>query len=211
MQPVDLSATQSMLNRILFLSGLLLEVVGHVLLAQGNEFVYRQQPIDFAHWFLLVGVVMMIPQVVTFPRKGFNYVGIPLTLIGIVCVIGMCVLDFVWWSLPDQESREALASHLMQQPSIWGPFISIGSSSKVFNAGLLLLSLNFFKRKKLGVVLILIATLILMRLIPISPRLVVGYVLTFLGFSLIFLEDLRPAPRSETCPEAQKRDASRHP
>jgi len=37
--------------------------------AQGNDFVYSQDPIDFAHWFLLVGVVCRIPQVVSFPKK----------------------------------------------------------------------------------------------------------------------------------------------
>lgn len=184
-----------LLNRILFLSGLLFLVFGQILLARGNDFVYALRPIDFAHWSLLVGVVLMIPQVVTFPRKGLNYVGIPLALTGIVCIIGMCVLDFIWWSQPTQEIRNEFAAHLSQVPSIWQPFIAVGSSSKVFNLGLLLLGLGYFRQNRVGVLLLVLATLILMRIIPFWYRLVTGYTLTFLGFGLIFLEDFKKMSR----------------
>ena len=81
-------------NKILFLIGLIFFLLGQLILAKGNDFVYNQEPIDFAHWFLLIGVTLLIPQTVTFPKKIYSLIGIPLTLIGIVCIIGMCVLDF---------------------------------------------------------------------------------------------------------------------
>lgn len=40
------------------------------------------QPIDFAHWSLLVGIVLLIPQTMHFPNRIFSYIGIPLVLIG---------------------------------------------------------------------------------------------------------------------------------
>lgn len=177
-----------MTNKILFLFGLLLIIVGQVLLAKGNDFVYSQKPIDFAHWFLLVGAVFLIPQVLNFPKGIISYIGKPLSLIGIACIIGMCVLDFIWWSLPDEEARIEFTNHISNVPSIWKPFISIGSSSKVFNFGLLILSLNYLKKEKIGVVIVFIATLILWHIIPLPYRLVSGYSLTLIGYSLIFLK-----------------------
>ncbi|MEP2937552.1 MAG: hypothetical protein ABJM06_09465 [Gilvibacter sp.] len=176
-----------MTNRILFLIGLIFFLIGQIILAQGNEFVYSQEPIDFAHWFLLVGAVLLIPQVISFPKKVFSYVGIPLTMVGITCIIGMCVLDFIWWSMPDEAARAEFTNHVSNVPSIWKPFITIGSSSKVFNLGLLILSFNFFKKEKLAIGILLIATLMLWHIIPVPFRLVVGYSLTLIAFGVIFL------------------------
>ncbi len=176
----------SKFHRILFLLGLLFFLLGQIILAQGEEFVNNQEPIDFAHWFLFVGVVMLIPQVVLFPNRIYSYVGIPLTLIGIACIIGMCVLDFIWWSFPNEAMRNEFTNHISNVPSIWKPFITIGSSSKVFNVGLLTLSLNFMENKKLGIVIIIMANLILWHIIPVPFRLIAGYTLTLVGFSIVF-------------------------
>jgi len=177
-----------MIFRIIFLLGISFFLIGQILLAQGNDFVYSQKPIDFAHWFLLIGAVLLIPQVVSAPKTLASYIGAPLTLIGIICIIGMCVLDFIWWSFPNEELRREFTTHIVQIPSIWKPFITIGPSSKVFNLGLLLLGVNYLKKEKLGVGIIFIATLVLWHIIPVPFRLVVGYLLTLLGFSIIFLK-----------------------
>ena len=175
-----------MTYRILFLIGIAFEILGQVLLAQGHEFVYGLRPIDFAHWSLLLGVVFLIPQVVSFPKKIVSYLGTPIAIIGIVCIIGMCVLDFIWWSQPNQEVRNEFAGHLSKFPSIWKPFISVGPG--FLNLGLFLLSLNYFKQNKLGVLMVFIATLIIY-VIPIPFKLVVGYSLTLVGFGLIFFKN----------------------
>ncbi len=176
-----------MTYRILFITGLAFFLIGQILLAQGQEFVYAQRPIDFAHWFLLVGAVLLLPQVISFPKKVVSYIGIPLAVIGIACNIGMCVLDFIWWSFPTEEARIEFTNHISQVPSIWKPFISIGSSSKVFNVGLLLLSFTYLPKGKWGIGLVLIGTLILWHLIPVPFRLVFGYSFTLVGFSLLLL------------------------
>lgn len=176
-------------HKILFIVGLVFILIGQLILVKGNEFVYNQEPIDFAHWFLLIGVTLLIPQTVTFPKKIYSLIGIPLTLIGIVCIIGMCVLDFIWWSFPNQEMRNEFTYHISHVPSIWKPFMAIGPSSKVFNLGLLLLSLNYTETGKIGIVLVLIANLILWHIIPLPFRLVLGYAITLIGFSIILLRE----------------------
>ena len=178
----------NMTYRIFFLIGLTFFLIGQIILVQGNDFVYSQKPIDFAHWFLLIGAVFLIPQVVSFPKKIFSYVGIPLSLVGIVCIIGMCVLDFIWWSFPSEEARIEFTNHISKVPSIWKPFISVGPSSKVFNLGLFILSFNYFKQEKLGVAIMFIATLILLHIIPIPFRLIVGYSLTLIAYSILLLK-----------------------
>ena len=172
--------------KLLFLLGLAFELIGQILLSKGNDFVYSLKPIDFAHWSLLIGVVLLIPQVVSFPNKLFSYIGTPLALGGIVCIIGMCVLDFIWWSQPTQDIRNEFAGHLSKFPSIWKPFIKSGP--KYLNIGLFFLSLNYFKQNKLGVIIIIFTTLIFVNLIPIPFKMIKGYSLTLIGFSVIFLK-----------------------
>lgn len=173
-------------------------LIGQLILAQGNDFVYNQKPIDYAHWFLWVGSVFLIPQIVSSPKSIYSLVGIPVTLLGVACVIGMCVLDFIWWSFPNEEARMEFTNHISQVPSIWKPFVEIGSSAKVFNTGLLILSLHYFKKEKVGVISIVLATLILWHLIPVPHRLIWGYLLTLIGYTLILL-------RSGTDDELQQR------
>lgn len=178
----------TMRHKLFFILGLIFLLSGQILLAQGNEFVYNLKPIDFAHWCLLVGVVFLIPQVVHFKKSVFSTIGVPLTIVGITCMIGMCVLDFIFWSCPTDELRDQFANHLINQPTIWKPFITIGPSSKVFNLGLLILSLNYFKTSKLGVSILLLACLILWHIIPLPFRLVVGYSLTLIAFILLLFD-----------------------
>ena len=177
------------INKLLFLIGLIFFLIGQLILAKGNNFVYSQEPIDFAHWFLLIGVTLLIPQTTTFPRKIYSFIGIPLTLIGIVCIVGMCVLDFIWWSFPNEEMRNEFTNHISKVPSIWKPFMTIGPSSKIFNLGLLILSLNYLKNGKLGIILVLVANLILWHIIPLPYRLVFGYAITLIGFSIILIKE----------------------
>ena len=175
-----------MTNRILFLSGILFFLIGQTLLAKGQAYVNGQEPIDFAHWFLLVGAVLLIPQVITHPKKNFGYIGVPLTIIGIVGIIGMCVLDFIFWSYPDQEGRNAFYEHISKVPSVWDAFMVYGSSSKIFNVGLLLIALDYIKTRKVGIAVLVFASLILWNLIPVPNRLVSGYGLTLVAFALIY-------------------------
>ena len=171
--------------KLLFVVGLLLEVVAQLLLSKGNEFVYALRPIDFAHWSLLIGVLLLIPQIGNFRASIFTYLGVPIIIVGIMSNIGMCVLDFIWWSQPTQEIRNEFAGHLVQFPMIWKPFIS--TLPKFLNIGLFLLSLNFIKEAKIGVSIIVVATIIKLFGGAFLPfHLIYVYLLTFIGYCLIF-------------------------
>ncbi|CAL2077517.1 hypothetical protein [Tenacibaculum sp. 190524A02b] len=172
--------------KFLFVIGLLFEVFGQVLLSNGNGFVYAQQPIDFTHWFLLIGVAFMIPAIGLFPKNIYTYIGVPIIIIGIVCIIGMCVLDFIWWSQPTQEIRNEFASHIAKFPAIWNPFITTGPN--FLNIGLLLLSFNYLRKNRIGVAFIIIATLIVYfgRFIP--HRLIYAYLITAIGYTILFFK-----------------------
>jgi len=178
-----------MTNKILFQTGIGFILIGQIILSKGNEFVYNLQPIDFAHWCLLVGVVLLIPQVISFPKKPMGIIGIPITMIGITCMIGMCVIDFIFWSYPNDELRNEFAKHLVQVPSVWKTFMTIGPSSKVFNLGLLILSFNYLKTEKIGIGVLCIATLILWHVIPTPHRLLFGYSFTFIAFGIILFRN----------------------
>ena len=176
-----------MYYKTLFVLGLLFEAIGQILLSKGIEFVYALRPIDFAHWSLLLGVVLLIPQVGNFKKSIFTYIGVPVILIGITCIIGMCVLDFIWWSQATQEIRNEFAGHLYKVKVIWTPFIAVGPN--FINVGLVLLALNYIKQHKIGVLLIIIATLIVFfgRFIP--SRLIYVYLITAIGYGLIFFNN----------------------
>lgn len=170
--------------QILFFIGLLFESIGQILLSKGNDFVYALKPIDFAHWSLLIGVVLLIPQIGNFRKSIFTYIGVPIILVGITCIIGMCVLDFIWWSQPTQEIRNQFAGNISKFPSIWMPFITTGPN--FLNVGLLLLAFNYLKESKLAVSLIVLATFIVFfgRFIP--SRLIYVYLITAISYGLIF-------------------------
>ena len=171
--------------KILFVIGLLLEVVAQIMLSKGNEFVYALRPIDFAHWSLLLGAVLLIPQIGNFKTSVFTYIGVPVILVGIASIIGMCVLDLIWWSQPTQEIRNEFANHLIKFPSIWKTFIA--TYPKFLNIGLFILSLNFYTQNKAGVLIVMLATIIKLFGSAFIPyHLIYVYLLTFIGFCLIF-------------------------
>ena len=134
-----------------FLLGLFLYTVGQFLIfIFFNAGEWRnQEPIDFAHWFLLIGVLLLIPQMGNFPKSKLNLVGTPILVIGIGLMIGMCVLDFVFWSIKSSEFSSEVTTHLINTPAIWKPFMNF--NGWFFNLGLLISSLSYFKRVNYGI------------------------------------------------------------
>ncbi len=109
--------------------GLTFIIISQVLFYQGFEFLQAQKPIDFAHWLLLIGACMSIAFSFIFPKSIINTVSTALTVLGIVAHIGMCTVDLALWSYgTDEASRNDLVGHLMNTPSIWIPFFTIGPS-----------------------------------------------------------------------------------
>ena len=137
-----------------FLLGLLLYTVGQFLIFifyNDIEALHSQEPIDFSHWLMIIGVLLLIPQIGNFPKSRWNYISFPSLIFGIGLIIGMCVIDFVFWSLKEPVLKSQVTKHLINTPEIWTPFMSV--SGKIFTFGLLTSSFNYFKKSRLGVLL----------------------------------------------------------
>jgi len=144
-----------------FLLGLFLYTVGQFLIFiffNDIDALHSQEPIDFAHWFLLIGVLLLIPQIGNFPRTKINLIGTPILVLGVGLMIGMCVLDFVFWSIKSPEFKSEVATHLINTPAIWEPFMYF--NGWLFNVGLLISSFSYYKISRAGILVVILGTLI---------------------------------------------------
>ena len=117
-------------NEILFLLGLFTYTVGQYLIFiyfNDLEKLHNQEPIDFSHWLMIFGVLLLIPQIGNFPKSRWNYISSPTLILGIGLMIGMCVLDFVFWSLKEPELKRQVSEHLINTPEIWKPFMKFNN------------------------------------------------------------------------------------
>ena len=142
-----------------------------------------QEPIDFAHWFMLIGVLLLIPQIGNFPKTKFSLVDTPILILGINLIIGMCVLDFIFLSIKLPEQEYELVTHLINTPAIWLPFMTV--NGYIFNLGLLISSFSYYKISRTGTLVVLIGTLIIY--IGGGWVNVLGYMILTAGFFINFI------------------------
>ena len=57
-----------------------------------------QIPIDFAHWFNLIGAYFLLSFNDVFPQNKLNFVASIVTTLGVIAHIGLCTIDFIMWS-----------------------------------------------------------------------------------------------------------------
>jgi len=143
-------------KRWLFVTGLAAYLGGQVLINMGRDFVDSLRPIDFAHWLLIVGVLLMIPYAANLPRTRVNLVASPVLVIGIAGIVGMCVIDLIIWSYPPAGGRTDFLRHLMDAPTIWTPFMTIGPW--LFGIGLAMASVSFLRSAPWGVLAVILGS-----------------------------------------------------
>lgn len=177
-------------DEALFVAGLATYTFGQILLRPGNDFVSAMQPIDYAHWSLYLGVVLMLPFAAKLPKRNIHLLTIPMLLAGISCIIGMCVIDFIFWSLPDDEFEAELARRLIDTPVIWKPFITDGAGW-LFSAAISLPALSYWRVSRTGVVFVALGTAI--HAIGTHWFNVAGYAAVALGYAACFGFWRRPA------------------
>ncbi|MBF4486194.1 hypothetical protein [Flavobacterium sp. CSZ] len=103
-----------------------------------------QVPIDFAHWFNLIGAWLLLSFNDVFPKNKLNIVASIITALGVIAHIGLCTIDFIMWSFGNNEvAKEALSNQISNAPSILYPFIIVGPS--LLFIGLAIHALNFLK------------------------------------------------------------------
>jgi len=126
------------------LIGLLLFVVSYIMFSQGAKLAYFQKPIDFAHWFNLIGAVLLLSFNTVFPKNKLGIFAGFITALGVIAHIGLCTIDFIMWSFGDDDNAKMqLSEHLSHTPAILYPFIIVGPS--LLFIGLVIHALNFIK------------------------------------------------------------------
>lgn len=114
-----------------------------------------QIPIDFAHWFNLIGAYFLLSFNDVFPKNKLNFVASFVTTLGVIAHIGLCTIDFIMWSFGNNEAaKEALSSQISNTPSILYPFVIIGPS--LLFIGLAIHALNFFKTNTISAAMVII-------------------------------------------------------
>jgi len=132
--------------------GLIFFVFSHWLFAKGADFAYAQKPIDFAHWLNLIGAILLIYFNYIFPKNKLNSIASFLTTLGVIAHVGLCTIDFIFWSFGDDyASRNELMEHLGNTPSIAIPFVYVGPS--LLFLGLATHTLNFIRSNPIGSIL----------------------------------------------------------
>lgn len=183
--------------KMMCLLGLGFMIISQILFAQGFEFLENQQPIDFAHWFMLLGAVFLIGFNSVFPKGIINSIAVVLTTIGIVAHIGMCSIDFVLWSFGDNyNGRNELIGQLMNTPVIWYPFMIIGPA--LLYVGLSTHAWAFIKKAPIPAILTLGGSMAIGagQFLPISRMVVVVGCIVF-AIGLMWLIQVNEAKEDE--------------
>ncbi|MCK5441184.1 MAG: hypothetical protein KAJ23_04770 [Maribacter sp.] len=143
-----------MKTRNLCLIGLILFVTSYVFFSQGS--LGNQKYIDVAHWFNLIGAVLLYSFNNVFPKKNtIHSVASLLTIIGVVAHIGLCTIDFIMWSFGNSDmGRNALSEQISNTPLILYPFIIVGPS--MLFTGLAAHALNFIKTSPISSLLVIL-------------------------------------------------------
>lgn len=143
--------------KTLSIIGLICLTISQFLLAQGFDFLQAQQPIDFAHWLMMMGAILMLAFSFIFPKGVISSVATFLTILGVIAHIGMCTIDFLLWSYGDDyESRNAIIGQLMNTPSIQIPFMIIGPA--LLYAGVATYAWQFIKSHTLAAMITLVGS-----------------------------------------------------
>ncbi len=134
--------------------GLLFFVTSYVFFSQGS--LSAQKYIDWAHWFNLIGAILLFSFNHVFPKKnGIHSVASFLTGIGVVAHIALCTIDFIMWSFgTDDFGRNTLSEQISNTPLILYPFVIVGPS--MLFAGLAAHALNFIKTNPISSLMVLL-------------------------------------------------------
>jgi hypothetical protein len=127
-------------QKTLCIIGLIFFVSSYVFFSQGS--LSAQKHIDLAHWFNLIGAVLLLSFNNVFPRNKLNSAASVITALGVIAHIGLCTIDFIMWSFGnDDVGRNELSEQISNTPLILYPFVIVGPS--LLFVGLATHALNF--------------------------------------------------------------------
>ncbi|NRT15733.1 hypothetical protein HNP99_002090 [Flavobacterium sp. 28A] len=137
------------------LVGLSFFIISYIMFSQSSKLEYFKKPVDFAHWFNLIGAVLLISFNKVFPKNNLNTIASFLTILGVIAHIGLCTIDFIMWSFGNNEIAKAeLSNQISNTPAILYPFVIIGPS--LLFVGLSAHALNFIKTNTVSSLMVII-------------------------------------------------------
>ncbi|KUJ60612.1 hypothetical protein AR687_16405 [Flavobacteriaceae bacterium CRH] len=132
-----------MTTKQLCLLGLLFFLISYLLFSK--VLPNFQKPIDFAHWFNLIGACLLISFNNVFPKNRLNSIASVVTTLGVIAHIGLCTIDFIMSGFGDDDvAKAALSIQISNTPEILYPFVIIGPS--LLFIGLAMHAGSFIKR-----------------------------------------------------------------
>lgn len=141
--------------KALFTTGLILQIIGQISFSLHPEIINLMEPLDFIHWSILIGIVLITPYTLNFSQGIYYKIGAIISLMGITCFIGMCGVDFVLWAFKDDvTTRNLIIEKLIKEPSIWSPFMTVGPA--LLFIGLSIQSLYYLRDNQWSVILVII-------------------------------------------------------
>ncbi len=117
--------------------------VGQLLLSFGRDFIDAQQPIDWAHWLILVGATGGALSTSGFVLGQLGRVGRAFVVIGAVGFGGMVAIDLMLWTLPADPMLDDALSAALDSPQVAVPFLWVGPT--LFFIGLLLIAVEWVR------------------------------------------------------------------
>ncbi|MNR01305.1 hypothetical protein D3C85_1171050 [compost metagenome] len=117
-----------------------------------------QDPIDFAHWFNLIGACFLLSFNDVFPKNRLNSIASVVTALGVIAHIGLCTIDFIMSGFGNDDfAKEELSQHISNVPSILYPFVIVGPS--LLFIGLSLHALNFIKTNTISTLMVCLSSI----------------------------------------------------
>ncbi|WP_282079433.1 hypothetical protein [Aquimarina algiphila] len=142
-----------MQTRTLCILGLIFFVTSYIFFSQGS--LSEQKHIDLAHWFNLIGAVLLFSFNHVFSKNKLNSIASVLTTLGIIAHVGLCTIDFMMWSFGSNDiGRNELREQINNTPLILYPFVIIGPS--LLFIGLATHALNFIKTNPISSLMVII-------------------------------------------------------
>jgi hypothetical protein len=135
--------------------GLIFFLISYVMFSKILDFTFAQKPVDFAHWFNLIGAILLLSFNNVFPKNKLNAVASFLLAIGVVAHIALCTIDFIMWSFGNNDTAKTeLSNHISNTPSILYPFIIIGPS--MLFVGLAIHAATFIKTHPISATMVIV-------------------------------------------------------
>lgn len=147
-----------MKTKHLCLIGLLFFVISYLFFS--HVLPNYQNPIDFGHWFNLIGACFLLSFNNVFPKNKLNSIASVVTALGVIAHIGLCTIDLILSSFGNNEfAKEELSKHISNTPAILYPFIIVGPS--LLFIGLAIHALNFFKTNTISSLMVIVGSLVI--------------------------------------------------